>query len=122
MLLFLEKSLVIIAGRKCNLINKNKVRFSKSFLILVRGYLLDLFAKESEAHVRRALCDLIIQVLLLSETWPQLYQFIVSLCQDNGEIHKDGLYLLGEFCVNDESVHSSSLLLNRLFLRIFNKS
>ena len=81
-----------------------------------------MFAKESESHVRRALSDLIIQVLLLSETWPQLYQFIVSLCQDNGEIHKDGLYLLGEFCVSDESVHSSSLLLNRLFLRIFNKS
>ena len=77
-----------------------------------------MFAKESESHVRRALSDLIIQVLLLSETWPQLYQFIVSLCQDNGEIHKDGLYLLGEFCVNDESVHSSSLLLSPLKITI----
>lgn len=80
-----------------------------------------MFAKESESHVRRALSDLIIQVLLLSETWPQLYQFIVTLCQDNGEIHKDGLYLLGEFCVNDEAVYSCILLLHRLFLRIFNK-
>ena len=80
------------------------------FLFIVYTFLIQTFSNEPEARVRSALCDVMLQVYCLSHySWDELYPFIISVCQSGSEAATEGIYLLGEFCIEAEEVVSENL-------------